>query len=47
MDILLINCTLPSEDELVVVLDDEGFELAGLNVLQLVSRQTIAASTGK
>jgi len=50
IEILLINCTLPSVDVVeVVVVDDAapGFAAAGLNVLQLESAQTITIHIGR
>ena len=48
IDILLINCTFPLADELVVVVDDDaGLEVAGLNVLQLESKQINTMSMGR
>src|ERR1700744_4350737 len=41
MEILLMNCTLPSD--CVVVLEAAGCDAAGLKVLQLEARQTIDA----
>ena len=48
IDILLINCTFPLAVELVVVVDDDaGLEVAGLNVLQLESKQINTMSMGR